>query len=281
MRAMAFIDYENIWMGLTERGYKLMPEEFIQVLENYADNVGIDLKAVYLYANFDKEEFWRTQTAFENKRIFTRHIFGKNSMTNTEVRHNAADYELMMEAHEILLTRSSTVDLFLLFTGDGDFFSLVRKIRAWGKDVKIIGVNGNVHKTLEPYSESFDVFCNLIHTERNVKYKLSEDIERAIEIIKELQIIMPYIASTRARMVLSKRMDRSQKYIKDLVQMLVEKKVILEREHYDPNLVIKQTKIYLLNLDSPIVKKVIDSEQMAELKRRYDRLDELSHNEWQ
>ncbi len=137
--------------------------------------MGIDLKAVYLYANFDKEEFWRTQTAFENKRIFTRHIFGKNSLSNTEIRTNAADHELMLEAHEILLTRSSTLDLFLLFTGDGDFFSLVRKIRAWGKDVKIIGVNGNVHKTLEPYSESFDVFCNLINTDDMLTYKLEED----------------------------------------------------------------------------------------------------------
>jgi len=273
MRAMAFIDYENIWMGLTERGYRLLPEEFIQALENYAEQMGIDLKAVYLYANFDKEEFWRTQTAFENKRIFTRHIFGKNSLSNTEIRTNAADHELMLEAHEILLTRSSTLDLFLLFTGDGDFFSLVRKIRAWGKDVKIIGVNGNVHKTLEPYSESFDVFCNLINTDDMLTYKLEEDMNQAIQIIKELQISMPYIASTRARLVLSKRMDRSQKYVKDLVQHLVDKKIILEREHPDPNLVIKKTKIYLLNLANPIVNKAVAQEELLELKKRYSRLE--------
>jgi uncharacterized LabA/DUF88 family protein len=279
MRAMAFIDYENIWMGLTERGYRLGPEEFIMVLENYAEKINVDLKAVYLYANFDKEEFWRTQTAFENKRIYTRHIFGKNSLTNTEVRHNAADHELMLEAHEILLTRASTIDLFLLFTGDGDFFSLVRKIRAWGKDVKIIGVNGNVHKTLEPYSESFDVFCNLINSEKDVNYKLEDDLEEAVGIIAELQINMPYIASTRARMILSKRMDRSQKYIKDLVQQLVEKKIIIEKEHADPNLIIKKTKIYLLNLDHSFVKRLVREEQLAELKKRYERLDEINQTE--
>jgi uncharacterized LabA/DUF88 family protein len=121
MRAMAFIDYENIWMGLTERGYKLMPEEFIEVLENYAEKINVDLKAVYLYANFDKEEFWRTQTSFENKRIYTRHIFGKNSLTNTEVRHNAADLELMLEALNIV-DKIIHTRFVPLFTGDGDFF---------------------------------------------------------------------------------------------------------------------------------------------------------------
>lgn len=275
MRAMAFIDYENIWMSLTERGYRLMPEEFIRVLENYAEIKGIDLKAVYLYANFDKEEFWRTQTAFENKRIYTRHIFGKNSLTNTEVRHNAADHELMLEAHEILLTRSSTLDMFLLFTGDGDFFSLVRKIRAWGKDVKIVGVNGNVHKTLEPYSESFDVFCNLMNLDRYEKYSFEDDMDQVIQIIAELQIGLPYIASTRARMVLSKRMDRSPKHIKDLVQYLVEMKVIIEKEHCDPNLIIKKTKIYMLNLDNFLVKKALEYEQVQELRIKYDRLEAL------
>ncbi|NLI93849.1 MAG: NYN domain-containing protein [Peptococcaceae bacterium] len=276
MRAIAFIDYENIWMGLTERGYKLRPEAFIRVLENYAEKTMIDLKEVYLYANFNKEEFWRTQTAFENKGIYTRHIFGKNSLTNTEVQHNAADLELMLEAHEILLTRASTLDLFLLFTGDGDFFSLVRKIRAWGKDVKIIGVNENVPKTLEPYSESFDVFCNLINSDGNVRYKLEEDVEQAIRIITELQLTMPYIASTRARMVLSKRMNRSQKYIKDLVQLLVEKKLIIEMEHADPNLIIKKTKIYLLNLANALIASILQNEHMIELKKRYDRLNEIN-----
>jgi hypothetical protein len=45
---------------------------------------------------------------------------------------------------------------------------------------------------------------------------------------------------------------------------MVERKEILEKEHSDPNLIIKKTKIYLLNLDSPLVQKVITEEQMLE-----------------
>lgn len=272
MKAMAFIDYENIWKGLTEKGYKLVPEEFIQILYSYAEQIDVELRAVYLYANFDKEEFWRTQTAFENKSIYTRHIFGKNSYSNTEVRQNAADLELILEAQEILLTRPSSVDLFLLFTGDGDFFSLVRKIRACGKEIKIIGISGNIHKILEPYCESFDIFCDLLSQGQDMQYNTGENVEESIRILAELQIRLPYIASTKARVMLSKKMNKPLQVIKDLVQFLIENKIILEKEHPDPNLVIKKTKIYLLNMKHSTVQKVLSDYAITELKKRYAKL---------
>ena len=148
---MAFVDYENIWAGLAERGYKLAPERLVQALQQYAVRTGRDLLAIYLFANFDREEFWRTQTTFEKTNVFTRHVYGKNNFANTDLRRNAADLELMLEALEILLTRPSTVDVFLLLTGDGDFLPLIRKIRAWGKEVKVIGIDGSVHHSLQPY----------------------------------------------------------------------------------------------------------------------------------
>jgi hypothetical protein len=56
---------------------------------------------------------------------------------------------------------------------------------------------------------------------------------------------------------------------------MVEKKIIIEKEHFDPNLIIKKTKIYLLNTDNPFVKKVIQDEQINELKKRYGKLEEI------
>lgn len=269
MKAIAFVDYENIWNGLAERGQKLIPEEFVQVLERYAEYIQVDLQAVYLYANFDKEEFWRTQTAFEKKSVFARHTYGKNSYANTDIRQNAADLELMLEAQEILLTRPSAVDIFLLFTGDGDFFPLVRRIRAWGKEVRIIGVN-RVNHLLHPYCESFDVFCDLLEKD-STQYNPAEDLEEGIKIISEMQIRLPYVASTRARVMLSKKLGRSLSEIKELVQYMVTRNIILEQEHYDPNLLIQKTKIYLLNLDNPVTKEVL-GERLEEIRSRYSRL---------
>ena len=54
MKAIAFVDYENIWTGLLERGFELTPEQLAQFLQIYAERTNIDLLAIYLYANFDR-----------------------------------------------------------------------------------------------------------------------------------------------------------------------------------------------------------------------------------
>lgn len=56
MKAIAFVDYENIWTGLLERGYELTPEQLVQFLEVYTERTNADLLAIYLYASFEKEE---------------------------------------------------------------------------------------------------------------------------------------------------------------------------------------------------------------------------------
>jgi len=269
---MAFVDYENIWTGLWERGYELTPERLVQFLQQYADRTGVELLAIYLYANFDREEFWRTQTSFEKTNIFTRHVFGKNSYTNTDLRRNAADSELMLEAQEILLTRPSTVDLFLFLTGDGDFLPLVRKIRAWGKDVKIIGVDGSVHHSLQQYSEHFDVVRELFNPGEDEVYEPAKDIEQFIQILGQLQIRMPYVASTKARAALCEQLGRSMPQVKELVRYALREKIISEREHPDPSLKIGRTKIYLLDLDNPLVAQVL-GQNREDVRRRYDQLN--------
>lgn len=271
MKAIGFVDYENIWEGLHEFGYRLLPEKFIQLLEDYAENTGIDLVAVYLYANFDKEEFWRIQTAFEKKNIFTRHVYGKNSYVKTDVRQNAADTELMLEVQEILLTRYEAADLFLLFSGDGDFLPLIRRIRARGKEIKVIGVKNKIHHLLFPYCESFDIFSDLLK-KGSPKYLPTVDLPKALELIADLQLKLPYVASTKTRAYLSKNLGRDMSEIKELVQYLLTENYLIEEEFHDPNLIIKRTKIYLLNLANPIIKNAL-GETVEQLARRYSKLN--------
>lgn len=270
LKAIGFIDYENIWEGLHELGYKLSPEEFIQLLEDYADIIEVDLSAVYLYANFDKEEFWRTQTAFEKKNIFTRHVYGKNSYVNTDVRLNAADTELMLEVQEILLTRQDAADMYLLFTGDGDFLPLIRRIRAWGKEIKVIGVTNKIHHLLQPFCESFDVFGDLLKKD-SPKYLPAADLSQGIKLIADLQMKLPYVASTKVRTNLSRELGRTMTEIKEFVQYLLAENYLLEREFHDPNLIIKKTKIYLLNLSNPDINQIL-GDCVEQLAVRYARI---------
>lgn len=274
MKAVGFVDYENIWEGLHEYGYRLMPEEFIHLLEEYARHIEVDLIAIYLYANFDKEEFWRTQTAFEKESIFTRHVYGKNNYVNTEVRQNAADTEMMLEIQEILLTKPSAVDVVLLFSGDGDFLPIIRRIRALGKDIRIIGVKNRIHQLLHPYCENFDVFCTLLKKESS-KYLPQQDLDEGIRLITEMQLKLPYVASTRTRMALCKKLQRTTSEIKELIHYLLTENYLLEEEVYDPNLVIKKTKIYLLNLENPDVLSLM-GDRVEQIKARYSQLDRMA-----
>ena len=262
MKAIAFVDYENIWTGLLERGYDLTPQQLVQFLELYTTQNDIDLLAIYLYANFDREEFWRTQTTFEKTNVFTRHVFGKNNYSSTMLRRNAADLELMLEAQEILLTRASAFDMFLLLTGDGDFLSLLRKVRAWGKVVKVIGVAGSVHHALQPYCEGDDLLQWVTQQKPLTEYHPQEDLEQGIQILGNLQTRLPYVASTKARAALTELLGRSISQVKEFIRYTLKETILIEREHPDPNLKIGKTKIYLLNLKNSLVLEALGT--MAE-----------------
>jgi len=259
MKAIAFVDYENIWTGLLERGYELTPEQLVKFLQLYTERTNVELLAIYLYANFDREEFWRTQTTFEKTNIFTRHVFGKNNYASTELRHNAADLELMLEAQEILLTRTATFDMFLLLTGDGDFLSLLRKVRAWGKDVKVIGVAGSVHHVLRPYCEEDDLLQWILHEKHESEYHPELDLKQGIQILGTLQIRLPYVASTKARVALTELLGRSISQVKEFIRYTLKEDILTEKEHPDPNLKIGKTKIYLLNLQNAKVQEALGS----------------------
>ncbi|MBP1759224.1 MAG: hypothetical protein H6Q63_141 [Firmicutes bacterium] len=269
MKAIAFVDYENIWTSLLERGYELAPEQLVKFLHLYSERTNIELLAIYLYANFDREEFWRTQTTFEKTNVFTRHVFGKNNYSSTELRRNAADLELMLEAQEILLTRASTFDMFLLLTGDGDFLSLLRKVRAWGKNVKVIGISGSVHHALQPYIEEDDLLQWIIHEKHETEYQPEYDLEQGIQILGTLQIRLPYVASTKARSALTELLGRSISQVKEFIRYLLKEDVLIEREYPDPNLKIGKTKIYLLNLKSAKVQEALGSLYGEVSQRQY------------
>ena len=273
MKAIAFVDYENIWTGLYEQGYELTPEVLMEILQQYVKQNNYVLIAIYLYANFDREEFWRTQTSFEKINVYTRHVYGKNNFASTGLRRNAADVELILEAQEILLTRTPAFDAILLLTGDGDFLPLVRKIRAWGKEIKVIGVNGSMHHDLQPFSDPGDFF-SLLTQDRQLEYKAEKDFEQGILVLARLQLSMAYIASTKARAALSEQLGLTTSQVKELIRQALKEGILLEQEFADSSLKIGKTKIYLLNLENSFVQEVLGS-SIEEIRKRYEKLGVL------
>jgi len=272
MKAIAFVDYENIWTGLLERGFELTPEQLVQFLQLYTERNNVDLLAIYLYANFDREEFWRTQTTFEKTNVFTRHVFGKNNYASTGLRRNSADLELVLEAQEILLTRTATFDEFLLLTGDGDFLSLVRKVRAWGKEVKVIGVSGSVHHALQPYCDETDILEWIFQEKHELEYHPEQDLEQGIQILGNLQTKLTYVASTKARTALSELLGRSTPQIKEFIRYSLREHILTEQEQLDTNLKIGKTKIYLLNLENAKVVQALGP-MLEEVSQRQRKLN--------
>ena len=278
MKAIAFVDYENIWTGLLERGFELTPEQLVQFLQLYTERSNVDLLAIYLYANFDREEFWRTQTTFEKTNVFTRHVFGKNNYASTGLRRNSADLELMLEAQEILLTRTATFDRILLLTGDGDFLSLVRKVRAWGKEVKVIGVAGSVHHALQPYCDGADLLEWIFQEKHELEYHPEQDLEKGIQIIGNLQTKLTYVASTKARTALSELLGRSTPQIKEFIRYTLREHIFTEQEQLDTNLKIGKTKIYLLNLENAMVVEALGTMFEEVSQRQYKLSQDVSTN---
>lgn len=250
-----------------------MPEQVEEYLQFYATRSKVDLLAIYLYANFDREEFWRTQTTFQKTNVFTRHVFGKNNYASTGLRHNAADLELMFEAQEILLTRTSTFDMFLLLTGDGDFLSLVRKVRAWGKAVKVIGVAGSVHHTLHPYCDGDDLLDWVLHEKTEIGYHPEKDLEQGIRTLGTLQMRLPYVASTKARAALAELLGRTIPQVKEFIRYTLKEDILIEREHSDTNLKIGKTKIYMLNLENTLVSEALGTMREEVFQRQAKILD--------
>ena len=263
------MDYENIWTGLLERGCELTPENLLQALQTYAERNDFMINGIYLYANFDREEFWRTQTSFEKTNVFTRHVFGKNNYANTELRKNAADVELILEAQEILITRSTTFDVIILLTGDGDFLPLIRKIRAWGKEVRVIGVDGSTHHVLQSFGEPTQFFGQFLNSE--VEYDPEKDLEQGVRILAQIQLGMAYVASTKARLALGEQLRRTTPQVKELIRFALKEKVFLEQEYPDASLKIGKTKIYLLNLEHERVRTIL-GESIQEIRARYLKL---------
>lgn len=89
---------------------------------------------------------------------------------------NAADMKMAMDA-TVLLQAPSTVDLFVIVTGDSDFIPLVLELKRSGATVFVIGVSHCTKPIFERYCDRFEYFEDLLAA-RELKRGDASDLER-------------------------------------------------------------------------------------------------------
>lgn len=66
---------------------------------------------------------------------------------------NAADIALSIDAVELII-KNSSIDHIILVSGDGDYISLVNKIKEYGKKISIVSLDENLNKSLIHFADS-------------------------------------------------------------------------------------------------------------------------------
>ncbi len=113
--------------------------------------------------------------------------FYTNENGKQDLRKNAVDMYLAIDAMDVLHNRT-TVDTFILLTGDSDFLPLVNSIRRAGNRVIAIGVDGTVSSHLAQAVDEFIFYSQVSTLPANKFKKRPKDIyEGLTEAIKRLQ----------------------------------------------------------------------------------------------
>ncbi len=138
--------------------------------------------------------------------------------------------------------------------------------------MKVLGVDGSIHQNLHPYCDTENFLRGLLTKEKPPEYDVLKDLEQGIQVLAKLQLNMSYVASTKARTALSEQLGITISQVKEWIRYALRENIIWEQEYADPSLKIGKTKIYLLNLENPLVEETIKP-LLEELKRHYLKMD--------
>lgn len=189
--AALLIDLENFFIGRSQNHQRSHPDETYEFpvdldsLCAFAKSIAGDrrLTVQRAYANYNDrrpgvgERRWDyylqplprflMEQGIEPVQVF-RFPGGNNK--------NAADMKMAMDA-TVLLQPPSSVDLFVIVTGDSDFIPLVLELKRSGATVFVIGVSHCTKPIFERYCDRFEYFEDLLAA-RELKRGDATDLER-------------------------------------------------------------------------------------------------------
>lgn len=257
VKTLVLIDYENIHWSM-RRNFKVKPEPVrlvdlvIGLVHERFPNTVKNLRA---YADFDLDELRGLQTALQRKMVETRHVYGKTGPD--QVRKNASDLELMLDAYEMALT-DPACDSFVLVGGDRDLIPLVRRLKTMGKTVVVIGVKLTTSQDLietcgEQNFVSLEALWGLVPAETAVPVfgleslvRLVADLENALEFVGQKYL---------AEKVLPKYLSQSEAY--QIVGEALDKNILEKYKVPNPNNQARPTSAVRLNRGHEAVKAIL------------------------
>ena len=131
-----FIDFENIYYTLIGPSYRHAPDgdRLARIFRDVALRHG-DMDIARAYADWSR--LASMMPAIDRYGIEPIFVASKIRGTTEQTRKNSSDIEMTLDVAEALFTRNN-VGLYILFSGDGDFISVVERLKRNGKRI-IVG----------------------------------------------------------------------------------------------------------------------------------------------
>ena len=134
-RTVAFVDYEHWYISL-ENMYHIKPD-----IKGWINEMSetMDVKGIWFFGDFSKGEL---PAEIQKIRAFTNNIIDTKTGT-TRVQKDFTDFIMLDNIYQKVWENGDNIDNFVIFTGDGHFYSVVSFLKnVCKKEVVIYAVKG-------------------------------------------------------------------------------------------------------------------------------------------
>lgn len=164
-----FIDFENLIYGLVDRfgeqgAYELFK---VQLIMEYASRYG-EVNCAYAYADWRIKAVNQWQIDLYSRGVELVHVLGRGGK-------NAVDIRMAIDVVEHVFTQSS-VDAYLIVSGDRDFLPLVNLLKRHGKKVIALSPSRAMSKEMRRVCEETSTYEGLLH-ESDVPANISSRLD--------------------------------------------------------------------------------------------------------
>jgi uncharacterized LabA/DUF88 family protein len=144
MRHLAFIDSQNLNLGVRSQGWRLDFRKFRQYLRN---KYNVEKAYLFIGQVAGNELLYASLQEFGYILIFKPTLFRKEK-SNTFVKGNV-DAELVLHA----MIQYKNYDKAVIVTGDGDFYCLIEYLEEKGKLLKVLAPTRHYSSLLRKFNQ--------------------------------------------------------------------------------------------------------------------------------
>lgn len=266
MFTICFIDWELIEKTASKDfGAVLNFDEFARVIREVAESKGHKLVAIKAYGDFDKGEAG-LQSKLVLLGIEPYHVVTKTSM---EYLKGSTDIELALDVLETSFMFPH-LDDFVFVGGDGDFIHVMRRLRKYGKSIRLLSWKHNTKKRLYDVVDEFisldghpSILRKVTTTEKERKMSSLQTNSYVHKVIQQLHRLeedgkKEFIGLNYFRTKLLDKYRKEQTYISEALTDCLQYELIIRYEVSNPNDPSNPTSACRLNYDNPVVLKLLD-----------------------